>query len=188
MSHLHRYAIAIAVASALTLTACNSGQDHSHAGQPAAASTSSAVTVPLIASQVNVQMTLHGAPTLSADGKSVDVTVDLANHGKTALSSKGSKPVNLGAHSVDANGKIIDTDLARAALPDIAPGNTAMVTIQLPVEKLNGKSAQILPVQEGVAWFDSFGTTPLTVGPFKSCETSAMCGADGKPLATGQTR
>lgn len=177
---------ALAVASTLALVACSSGQDNSTANPPAAAgATPAASASPLTADQVNVQMTLQGAPTLSADGQFIDVTVSLANHGKTTLTSTGSNPVNLGAHSADAKGTIVENDLARAAIPDTVPNSQATVTIQLPVDKIVGNSAQILPVQEGVAWFDTWGTKPLVVGPFNSCASTAMgkvCGADGKPL------
>lgn len=187
----HRISLTgLAISIALTLAACSSGQDQAASQQPAATGTAAtAPAVPaaaLTADQVSVQMSLQGAPTLSADGQAIDVAVTLANHGKTVLSSTGSNPVNLGAHSADANGTVIDNDLARAGLPDIAPGGQATVTIQLPVDKTLGKSAQILPVQEGIAWFDAWGTKPLIVGPFNSCATPAagkVCGADGKPLA-----
>lgn len=174
--------IAFAVASTLALAACNSGQDSSAANQPAA---TTAAVVPLTADQVSVLMTIQGAPTISADGQSVAVTVNLANNGKTTLTSSGSGPVNLGAHSTDASGKVVNIDLARAPIPDIAPNGHAVVTIQLPVDQIMGKSAQILPVQEGVAWFDTWGTKPLVVGPFNSCASAALgkvCDAAGKPL------
>lgn len=190
----------LAISIALTLAACSSGQDQAASQQPATTGTAAtapaapaapaAPTAPadtLTADQVNVQMTLQGVPTLSADGQSIDVAVSLANHGKAALSSTGPNPVNLGAHSADANGTVIDNDLARAGLPDIAPGGQATVTIQLPVDKTLGKSAQILPVQENIAWFDTWGTKPLVVGPFNNCAgaaTGKVCGADGKPLAS----
>lgn len=181
----------LAISMALMLAACSSGQDQAAPQQPAAASTATAAPAAsanaLTADQVNVQMTPQGAPTLSADGQSIDVTVTLANHGKVVLSSTGPNPVTLGAHSADANGMIIDNDLARANLPDIASGGQATVTIQLPLDKTLGKSAQILPVQENVAWFDTWGTKPLVVGPFNNCASAAtgkVCGADGKPLAS----
>ena len=190
----HRISLTgLAISIALTLAACSSGQDQAASQQPAA--TGTAATAPaapaapanaLTADQVSVQMTLQGAPTLSADGQFIDVAVTLANHGKVALSSTGPNPVNLGAHSADANGTVVDNDLARAGLPDIAPGSQATMTIQLPVDKTLSKSAQILPVQENVSWFDAWGTKPLVVGPFNSCATPAagkVCGADGKPLA-----
>lgn len=189
---IHRIPLTgLAISIALTLAACSSGQDQTAPQQPA--TTSTATTAPaatansLTADQVSVQMTLQGAPTLSADGQSIDVAVTLANHGKTVLTSTGPNPVNLGAHSADANGTVIGNDLARAGIPDIARDSQATATIQLPVDKTLGRSAQILPVQENVAWFDAWGTKPLVVGPFNSCASSAIgkvCGADGKPLAS----
>lgn len=189
MHKLRHTLIALTIASALALAACSSGQDQATSQQPATKGTAAApaTSKPLTADQVSVQMTLQGEPTVSADGQFIDVTVNLANHGKTTLSSTGLHPINLGAHSADANGAIVDNDLARAGLPGIAPDNEAKVTIQLPVDKMLGKSAQILPVQEGVAWFDSWGTKPLVVGPFNSCADAAnskVCDADGKPLAS----
>lgn len=186
MSTIRNTLTALAITSALALTACSAGQDSSTpaANQAAAASTSPSV-VPLTADQVNVQMTLQGAPVVSADAKSIAVTVDLANHGKTTLSSAGG--INLGAHSADVNGKVVDMDLARAPLPDIAPNSQATVTIQLPTDKTLGNSALILPVQEGVDWFDTWGTKPLVVGPFSACANPAVgkvCNADGTPLAS----
>lgn len=181
----------LAISMALMLAACSSGQDQAAPQQPAATGTAAAAPAAsanaLTADQVNVQMTLQGAPTLSADGQSIDVTVTLANHGTVVLNSTGPNPVTLGAHSADANGTIVDNDLARASLPDIATGGQATVTIQLPMDKTLGKSAQILPVQENVAWFDTWGTKPLVVGPFNNCASAAtgkVCGADGKPLAS----
>lgn len=173
------------------LNGCSSGQDQNVSQQPSAtnaATAAPAATVnSLTADQVSVQMTLQGSPMLSADGQSIDVTVALANHGKTMLSSTGPNPVNLGAHSADTNGTVVDNDLARAGIPDIARDGQATVTIQLPIDKTLGKSAQILPVQENVAWFDTLGVKPLVVGPFNSCASSAtgkVCGADGKPLVS----
>jgi glucose/arabinose dehydrogenase len=181
----------LAISMALMLAACSSGQDQAAPQQPAATGTAAAAPAAsanaLTADQVNVQMTLQGTPTLSADGQSIDVTVTLANHGTVVLNSTGPNPVTLGAHSADANGTIVDNDLARASLPDIATGGQATVTIQLPMDKTLGKSAQILPVQENVAWFDTWGTKPLVVGPFNNCASAAtgkVCGADGKPLAS----
>jgi len=180
----------LAISMALMLAACSSGQNQAAPQQPAAGSATAAPAASantLTADQVNVQMTLQGAPTLSADGQSIDVTVTVANHGTVVLSSTGANPVTLGAHSADANGTIVDNDLARANLPDIASGGQATVTIQLPLDKTLGKSAQILPVQENVAWFDTWGTKPLVVGPFNNCASAAtgkVCGADGKSLAS----
>lgn len=182
----------IALTAALGLAACGAGEDQTSTNQPATSGTTTSTAArSLTADQVDVQMTLKSAPVLSADGQFVDVTVGLANHGKTTLISSGLDPVNLGAHSVDAQGKIVDHDLARASLPDAAPGTQVAVTIQLPVDKMIDNSAQILPVQEGIAWFDHWGTKPLVVGPFKSCTDATkgkLCDADGKALSSTAAR
>lgn len=181
---------ALVISAVLALAACSSDQNPTAGPQATDTATPAAGTAaakPLTADQVSVQMTLQGAPTISADGEFIDVTVNLANHGTTTLSSTGTNPVNLGAHSVDVSGKIIDNDLSRASLSNITPNGQATVTIQLPVEKVLSKSAQILPVQEGVAWFDAWGTKPLTVGPFSHCANAPkgnICGEDGTVLAT----
>jgi hypothetical protein len=178
---------ALAIASALTLVACSSGNNDSPAALTAANApqTPSASDGVLTADQVNVKVALQGTPTLSADGQWIDVTTLLTNNGKTTLASTGTHPVNLGAHSADASGQVIVRDLPRASIPDIKPGSHATVVIRLPVNQVLGKYAQILPVQEGVAWFDSWGTKPLTVGPFISCSgttTAKVCDASGQPL------
>ena len=178
----------VALVSALALAACNSDQGGTNK-QPNSSTTATASTgmvKALTSDQVNVHLALQGEPALSADGQNIAVTVSLKNDGTTLLSSAGKLPVNLGAHSVDGSGQIINNDLARASLPDIAPGTTANVTILLPIAGTINHSAQILPVQEGVAWFDTWGTKPVTVGPFSSCSNAAdgkVCDANGKPLA-----
>jgi hypothetical protein len=185
-----------AVTAALVLTACNAPQDEQagsaveNAATPSAtpASDTTGMNTALTGNQVKVGLTLQGQPILSVDGQTITVNVDLGNGGTVTLASNGSYPVNLGAHSVDAAGKIVSHDLARAALPEaIPPNGHAVVSIKLPVESSLGYSVQILPVQEGVAWFDSFGVSPLTVGPFKPCGADVqakVCGADGSALGS----
>lgn len=187
MTNLRRTLTVLAIASALTLVGCNSGHDNSSAAQPATAAplASGPTGDALTSDQVNVQVTLQGKPILSADGQWIDVTTNLTNNGKTTLTSTGAHAVNLGARVADTSGKIVDKGFPRAAISDIAPGSHATVTIRLPVDQLLGKSAEILPVQEGIAWFDRWGTRPLTVGPFSTCSSPTIgkvCGADGKPL------
>ncbi|MFA6230631.1 MAG: hypothetical protein WC617_10765 [Rhodanobacter sp.] len=182
--------LSLTISSALTLAACSSGQDTASTQQaaPEAAPSpdASGINQALTADQVNVHLSQQGAAAVSPDGKDIAVTVDLGNSGKVALSSTGKYPVHLGAHSMAADGKVIENDLARANIPIIAPGGSAQVTILLPIDKTLNYSVQLLPVQEQVTWFDSLGTKPLVVGPFLSCSESdagKVCGANGKPLA-----
>jgi len=184
-----RYALgAPLLVSLLALGACSANQDGSdHQAKSSSGNAQTGVVgTPLTANEVSVKLTLLGSPMLTADGKNIAVSVNLANDGKASLSSAGTPPVNLGAHSVDDHGQIIVNDLSRAKLPAIAPGTSAAVTILLPVAGTLGHSAQILPLQENVAWFSKWGTKPVTVGPFNSCSNAAegkVCDAEGKPLA-----
>ncbi|MBQ4854725.1 hypothetical protein IMW82_08580 [Rhodanobacter sp. B2A1Ga4] len=194
MSYLKNTLGTLVLASSLVLGACNSNpgttdQQVSSSTQPTAAAGTQAVPAKgFSADQINVTLTLLGAPAVSADGQNIAVNVNLANAGKVTLSSQGSaNVVHLGAHGVGPDGKVVITDLARASIPDIAPGAQATVTILLPIAQVLNKSAQILPVQEGIAWFDAWGTKPLTVGPFSNCSDAAagkVCDATGKPLDT----
>jgi YD repeat-containing protein len=131
-------------------------------------------------SEVNVTLTLVGAPSLSADGQQINATVDISNHGTATLTSSGLHPVHLGNHTVDRSGNILVNDITRANIPDIAPGAHAAVTISTPANQAlgTGNLVQYEPVQEGVAWFRSWGTQPITVGPFMTCATGsppALC-------------
>ncbi|WEN14943.1 hypothetical protein PY254_17200 [Rhodanobacter sp. AS-Z3] len=187
MTNLRRTLTVLAIASALMLAGCNSGQGNSSATQPATAvpQASAAAGDALTPDQVNVQVSLQGRPSLSADGQWINVTTNLTNNGKTTLTSTGAHAVNLGARAADTGSEILDKGFPRAQIPDIAPGSQASVSIRLPVDQLLGKSAEILPVQEGIAWFDRWGTKPLTVGPFSTCANPTIgkvCDAEGKPL------
>ena len=186
MNKINRSITVLSITAALTLAACGSGgpDDPTAANTPLAA-TAVITPKPLTAAQVNVDLKLQGKPTVSTDGASVNVVVNLANHGTVTLASTGPNPINLGAHSVNSDGSIDNNDLTRAALPNIAPNSQATVTIHLPLDEVIGKSALILPVQEGAGWFDKWGTKPVSVGPFQACGNASagkVCHPDGTPL------
>lgn len=184
MSHFRNTLITFAIASSLGLAACSSGQQST--GKEAA--TANPTSQPAAAQQqYQATLSMSGDPTVSADSKDVAVTVTVTNTGSAPFGTDMSPGVNvnLGAHGVDTNGKVVDQDLARGTLPHIAPGGSASATILLPIDKILGKSAELLPVQENVGWFDKWGTKPLKVGPFVACSDAAtgkICDSDGKPL------
>lgn len=130
-------------------------------------------TAKLSQSQVNVVLSLVGAPTLSADGTAINAVVDISNRGTATLSSSGPYPVHLGDHVIDSTGKVITFDLDRFSIPDIAPGSHAAVQVAVGAAQVlgNGNRIEFIPLQEGVAWFDSWGTTPLIIGPYSTCPT-----------------
>lgn len=176
--------IALTIASTAVMGACSpsqqSGEQHA---SPVAASAPS----PASSHEYHANVALEGNPTVSGDGKNIVITATVANTGNAAFGTDIAPGVNvnLGAHSVDASGKVLNQDLARATLPHIAPSASGTAIILLPIDKMLGNSAQILPVEEGVAWFDKWGTKPLTVGPFMACSSAAVgavCDAAGMPL------
>jgi YD repeat-containing protein len=118
--------------------------------------------------QVAVAMTITSPPTLSVDGTSVLTTVDIANNGKVTLASMAPHAVDLGNHIIDSSGGMVAGDVTRVAIPDIAPGQHAAVAISTPANLLLGlnRRVQFDLVQEGIAWFQSFGVTPITAGPY----------------------
>lgn len=180
----------LSILLAAVLTGCSSSQPaggSESAGATGSPKTPATTTSPQ-AGSYKAKLALVGAPAVTANGKDILVTVQVTNEGKTAFGSV-SEPhnVNLGAHAVDASNKKVVNDLARGNLPQIAPGATAQASILLPVSQTLGYRAEILPVEEGVAWFDQWGTQPLVVGPFKACANASMgtaCDASGKPLPT----
>jgi len=124
---------------------------------------------------------------VTADGKNVLVTVNVTNDGPAPFGTQATATnnVNLGAHSIDTAGNVVDNDLARGTMPEVAPGATVKATLLLPVDKMLDHGAQLIPVEEGVAWFNQWGTRPLVVGPFKACSSTSIgniCDASGKPL------
>ncbi len=118
--------------------------------------------------QVNVTLTITSAPTLSPDGQSVLATVDIANNGRVTLASTGPHPVDLGNHVIDAAGNVLQTDITRAIIPEIAPGQHAAVGISTPASVLlgTGRLLQFEMAQEGINWFRAFGMVPIATGPY----------------------
>lgn len=122
----------------------------------------------LTPAQTNVALTLVSGPSLSADGRTVTASIDIANHGTVTLASAAPHPVKLGNHLADAAGNIIVNDVIREAIPEIAPGQHAAVTIATPADQLlgSGRRVQFELVQEGLHWFRDFGFAPISAGPY----------------------
>lgn len=89
------------------------------------------------------------------------VELRVTNLGPLPVGSNGEFPVNLGVHLLNPNGKLLDRDYARAALPMIAAGKAATLAFQFPDDRANGNVVEFDLVQEGVAWFSGSGNHPL---------------------------
>lgn len=183
-------AFACFIPAAFTLAACGSSQPSNSSASATGQSTSSGSAAS--SGHYHAQLVLDGQPEMTADGKNIVVAVNVTNDGTgTFGSTTEPNNVNLGAHAIDAAGKVVINDLARGHLPQITPGATGKASILLPVDEALGRSIQLLPVQENVDWFTAWGTKPLVVGPFQNCKNQAtgkICDGSGRPLpiASGQ--
>lgn len=185
--HIRQAALILSSLFAFALAGCGSNQSGNASAasvnaQPANTSTPVAQT-----GHFHAELGLVGSPAVTPDGKDVLVRVNVTNDGSAPFGTKATaiNNVNLGAHSIDTTGNVVDNDLARGSMPEVAPGATVRATILLPVDKVLDHSAQLIPVEEGVAWFNQWGTKPLVVGPFKTCggvSNDHVCDASGKPL------
>lgn len=185
---IHHVPLVLCALSALALAACGSGQPNAESSAASAGSEAAASATSEEGLRYHAELALAGQPEVTAEGKNIRVTVNVTNDGPGVFGSANTPhPVNLGAHSIDASGKIVDLDLARGQLPQIASGATGKSSILLPVDKTLGHRVELLPVEELVNWFDAWGTKPLVVGPFVACSNPSsgkVCDADGKPLPT----
>lgn len=189
MSRTHAVHLAFVVVCAAGLAACGSGQSDQQAAGSSSTPTASDASASLTGPHYQASISLDGQPQVSTDGKDIVVTVRVVNTGAGTFGSANTPhPINLGAHSIDAAGKVVNLDLSRGKLPQVASGSSATATIKMPVGSLLGERAEILPVEEGVAWFNQWptdSTQPLIVGPFEACGNPAVgkvCDAAGKPL------
>lgn len=176
-------ALALSTLPAFVLAGCGSSQPGNTSAASVDAQPPKAAASTKQTGSYHAELALAGSPAVTADGKDILVAVNVTNDGASPFGTQATAAnnVNLGAHSIDSTGKVVDNDLARASMPEVAPGATVKETIRLPVDKIQGYSAELLPVEEGVGWFDKWGTKPLVVGPFKTC-SNKVCDASGKPL------
>lgn len=177
---------AIILASAIAMSGCSSQNGSSDAGPPAN-SAPAKPSRPFTAADLKVQITQNGQLSLGAEGTVLHVPVTVDNQGAVDLNSAAQPPVNMGVHLLDSNGAVVQQDLVHASLGDIPAGTKGPVTVDVPAAQLADHIIEIVPVQEGVSWFDGLGVTPLKIGPFKACAAAdgskGLCANDGSAIS-----
>lgn len=80
--------------------------------------------------------------------------VEVTNDGSRTLATAGTKPLRLGIHGVDAQGKIVEWDAGRVDFPyPIRAGQTARLAVELPpTSDPRVADYQLCLLQESVAW------------------------------------
>lgn len=180
---IRQAALFLSMLPAFVLAGCGSSQPGNASATSVDAQPPKAAASATQAGHYHAELALAGLPAVTADGKDILVAVNVTNDGPKPFGTQATAAnnVNLGAHSIDTTGKVVDNDLARGSMPEVASGATVKATILLPVNKVLGHRAELLPVEEGVGWFDTWGTKPLVVGPFEACG-GKVCDASGSPL------
>jgi hypothetical protein len=98
-------------------------------------------------------------------GSTVKFQARVTNEGSTPWPSTGSMLVRCCYHIVDAHGEQVVWDGVRSGLPrDVGPGENVEVpvAVTLPVTPAN-YVLRLTLVQEGAAWFDERGATPVEI-------------------------
>jgi hypothetical protein len=139
----------------------------------------------LNATQARSTLSIAGDPTFTPDAGTLRIPVELSNLGTVEFTSEGVHPIDLGVQLLSTSGKVEKVDFIRTTIPDIAPGGQALVNISVPMTEISDRILLILPIQEGVSWFDHFGVKGLIIGPFHACSNDSrpwMCDASGHAL------
>jgi hypothetical protein len=89
---------------------------------------------------------------------------EVDNLSNEIYSSSGKMPVNLGAHLLDQNGRMINYDFGREALSgDILPGQSQRIVMPMRFEQPGHYRLVFDLVQESVTWFAGRGSSELAV-------------------------
>ena len=141
--------VAVVIAS---LTACNSD-----------------VSKPLPDIAFKVKFAEHRIPKEMAVGQKVTSDVTFSNASERKWPSKPNPKrrhaVNLAYHWLDKKGEMVVYDGLRTPLPhDLEAGGTMQLKMAIHApDRAGDYILQVMPVQEGVAWFSEKGGTPLEV-------------------------
>lgn len=178
----------IAAVVAASLAACGDADppadraapDAGVAAETASPASGPTIDAPLQEAEVGATVTHVGSTSYNPANGLMTIRFNVANTGTTTLVSAGDHPVRLGVQLVriaDGATELVNMDFVRVELPAIAPGEAVEVEAQVPADLALGNGLKVLPVQEGVAWFDHFGVDALVIGPVEQCadRTIGVC-------------
>jgi len=177
------------VLSALALAACKQPATTPAAGEEATAAAVPAFSVnaPISSDAIDLSYTVVSGPTYDKANDAASYTIEVQNNGKDTLASAGTHPVNIGLAILGKDGTMNTPPAAlefqRYPLPaPLAHGEKVQLPISFPVAATLGGTAQVDGVQEGVAWFSSYGQPTLRLDTFTRCgdKQESLCGGNGE--------
>ncbi len=117
--------------------------------------------------EIGVRSLVPGLPLLARSRAALTVHTRIRNRSARpfrAQASYGRRLVRLGAQLLDAEGRLLDRDHARAWLPgDLLPGKSADVPIEIPMPDAPGRYVLKFDlVSEGIDWFEACGSPTTT--------------------------
>jgi hypothetical protein len=177
---------------AAAMSSCSRTDDETAQASATAAPdpTSVEINAPIPPGDIDLAFSVVGAPSYDPGTDTVSFTVNVANNGKAAIASAGSRPVNLGVVILGADGSLqtppAKQDFVRIRLPQgLEPGQKLELPVKFKVAPTLGGTVIVDAVQERVAWFRGYKKPVLTLGAFVRCngDDRTACLSDGTTIA-----
>lgn len=196
MKKNHSIQLAVTLLAVAAVSACSETNNQT-APAPAPADvappTGLEVNAPIKQSDIDIAFSVVGTPAYDVANDTLSYTVKVANNGKAAIASAGSRPVNIGVVILGTDGTLktapAKQDFIRIPLPQaLEPGENLDVPVTFKVAPTLGGTVIIDAVQERVAWFRGYDKPVLTLGSFVRCngEEKSVCLSDGTAIAAAR--
>ncbi len=117
---------------------------------------------PINGNEINLK--LISQPELNADKMTWQINILITNLSNLPIGHGTLYPINLGIRALNSDGSIHFRDLFRTPVGMLTANNgQTTVHIELPVKLFETGKIDILPVQEGIAWWDRIGVSPVVI-------------------------
>jgi peptidoglycan hydrolase-like amidase len=140
--------------------------------------------LPAVVAPITYRASFAPGPSASAYfGEAKTRAVTVTNAGNVTWNATGANPINLSYHVIDSNGRPVLWDGPRFSLGgDVAPGASKTVNVTYHAPSSTGTYTVVFDlVREGVAWFQSLGSTPLVQSLSVTSGLNAGYGASTTP-------